>query len=54
MFSLGQSVALDLRARYHVVIGELRPMSAWGFDKTTMPLQFIEVGAGLKFFVKKS
>lgn len=51
---MGKAVALDLRARYHLVIGELRPMAAWGFDNPTMPLQFLEVGAGLKFFFRKS
>lgn len=51
---LSKAVALDMRARYHVVIGELRPFAAWGFDKPTMPLQFLEVGAGLKFFFRKS
>ncbi|OGG46166.1 MAG: hypothetical protein A3F84_26160 [Candidatus Handelsmanbacteria bacterium RIFCSPLOWO2_12_FULL_64_10] len=51
---VGKSVALDLRARYHIVMGELRPMSAWGFDNQTLPLQFIELGAGLKFYIHKS
>ncbi len=51
---LSKAVALDMRARYHVVIGELRPFAAWGFGKQTMPLQFLEVGAGLKFYFQKS
>ena len=49
-----RNFSIDLRARYHVVIGELRPMSAWGYDTQTFPLQFLQVGAGLKFYFVKS
>ncbi len=47
-------VALDLRARYHVVMGELHPMAAWGFDHQAFPLQFFQIGVGLKFYFQKS
>lgn len=51
---LGDSFALDLRGRYHFVLGDIRPMAAWGFDGSTMPLQMFEIGAGLKFYFGKS
>ena len=59
-FSLGAGVqafiadnwALDLRARYNVVIGELRPMELWGI-KRTFPIQLVDLTAGLKFYFKR-
>ena len=47
------NVALDLRARYNVVMGELRPMYAWGIKTKTIPLQLLDLGAGLKFYFWK-
>ncbi len=50
MFISGR-VSLDLRARYHVALGNLRPMEAWGL-KETFPLQMIDAGAGIKLYFK--
>ena len=59
-FSLGTGVqafitdnwALDLRGRYSVVIGELRPMELWGVRRT-FPIQLVDLTAGLKFYFKR-
>ena len=45
--ALGSKVALDLRARYNLVVGELRPFLAWGVEHT-FPFSLIDIGAGLK------
>jgi hypothetical protein len=44
------NVAVDMRARYHMVLGELRPYFDWGYDKKAVPLQLFDVGAGLKIY----
>lgn len=46
---LTQTIALDVRARYHFIIGELRPYDAWGLNKA-FPLQLFDLGAGFKFY----
>jgi opacity protein-like surface antigen len=43
------NVAIDLRARYNMVIGELRPLEDWGI-KETFTLQAVDIGAGLKLY----
>jgi opacity protein-like surface antigen len=43
------NVSLDLRARYHMSVGDLRPYNAWGLFQT-FPLQQFDVGAGVKFY----
>jgi hypothetical protein len=48
-----ENIALDLRARYHIVVGELRPMFDWGIDKKTVPLQLVDLSAGVKFYFWK-
>ena len=46
------NVAIDLRARYNFIVGEIRPMNAWGLDKV-FPLQSFSMGAALKFYFWK-
>jgi hypothetical protein len=43
------SVALDVRARYNFVIGELRPFEDWKLQKV-FPLQLFDLSTGLKFY----
>jgi hypothetical protein len=43
------NVSLDLRARYHMSVGDLRPYNDWGMLQT-FPLQQFDVGAGVKFY----
>ena len=43
------NVSLDLRGRYNFVLGQLRPMEAWGITEGIW-LQFFEIGTGLKFY----
>lgn len=45
---LGNKAALDLRVRYNIVMGELRPFLVWGVEKT-FPFNLIDVGVGIKF-----
>ena len=47
-FGLGDKAALDLRVRYNVVMGELRPFLVWGVEKT-FPFNLIDIGVGFKF-----
>lgn len=47
-FGLGDKAALDLRARYNVIMGELRPFLVWGVEKT-FPFNLIDIGVGFKF-----
>lgn len=47
------NMAIDLRARHNLSIGDLRPMQAWGVEKKTFPLQMLDIGAGLKFYFWK-
>lgn len=48
------NMAIDLRARYNIAVGDLRPMQAWGIQDKTFPLQLLDLGAGLKFYFWKS
>lgn len=48
-----ENVAVDLRARYSAIMGELRPMYAWGVKTKTIPLQLFDIGAGLKLYFWK-
>jgi opacity protein-like surface antigen len=43
------NVSLDMRARYHMSVGDLRPYNDWGMYQT-FPLQQFDVGAGIKFY----
>jgi len=43
------NVSIDLRARYNFIVGELRPMEAWGL-KRVFPIQSADVGACVKFY----
>ena len=46
------NISVDLRGRYNVLLGELRPMEAWGLKGQTFPLQFWNLRAGIKFYFK--
>lgn len=46
------NVAIDLRARYNFLVGQLRSMEEWGLTET-FPLMMVDVGAGLKFYFGK-
>jgi hypothetical protein len=46
---LTPTIALDVRARYHFILSELRPYDAWGLDKA-FPLQMMDLSAGFKFY----
>lgn len=48
MFGLGNKAAIDLRVRYNLVMGELRPFLVWGVEKT-FPFNLVDVGVGIKF-----
>jgi opacity protein-like surface antigen len=49
-----ENIAVDLRGRYNVLLGELRPMEAWGLKGQTFPMQFWNLRAGVKFYFKRS
>lgn len=46
---LTETIALDVRARYHFILGELRPYDAWELPKA-FPLQMFDLSAGFKFY----
>jgi opacity protein-like surface antigen len=46
------NISLDVRSRYHLSIGELRPVNSYGL-RQTFPLQQFDVGGGLKFYFKQ-
>ena len=48
----GRQAALDIHARYNVVVGELRSMEAYGLANV-WPLQMIDVGIGMKYYLWK-
>jgi opacity protein-like surface antigen len=43
------NVAVDLRARYNMMIGDLRGLEDWELSET-FPLQMLDLGAGVKFY----
>ena len=43
------NLALDLRARANMVIGEIRPVLYYDLEKIR-PLSTLDVGAGIKFY----
>ncbi len=47
------NISVDLRVRYNVLLGELRPMEAWGLSGQTFPLQFWNLRGGLRFYFEK-
>jgi hypothetical protein len=50
LIGLGPKAGFDVRARYNLVLGELRPYYLWGIDKA-YPFLLIDLGAGIKFFL---
>ncbi len=48
-FQTSDRFAIDLRARYHIIIGQLRPMEAWGL-KSVYPFQALDLGLRLKTY----
>lgn len=50
--ALGSSLALDIRVRYHAILGDMRPFEDWGL-KEIFPVQMVDVGVGIRYiFVK--
>ncbi|OGG52104.1 MAG: hypothetical protein A3F84_19835 [Candidatus Handelsmanbacteria bacterium RIFCSPLOWO2_12_FULL_64_10] len=47
---LMNNTALDVRARYHLLIGELRQMDAYGVGRT-YPLQYFEIGVSIRYYI---
>ena len=47
------NISLDVRARYNLLLGELRPMEAWDLDGQTFPMQFLNARGGIRFYFKK-
>ena len=46
-FAIGEKASLDLRLRYNLVLGELRPFLAWDIEKT-FPFHLLDIGVGFK------
>lgn len=44
-----QNVSLDIRGRYHMSIGDLRPFNDFGLFQL-FPMQQFDIGAGFKFY----
>ena len=42
---------LDVRARYHLILGDLRPMEAWGL-KSVFPMGMVDVRTAFKFYFR--
>ena len=47
------NISVDVRVRYNVLLGELRPMEAWGLVGQTFPMQFWNLRGGMRFYFKK-
>ncbi len=47
------NISVDLRARYNVFLGELRPMEAWGIEGQTFPMQYWNVRGGMRFYFSR-
>lgn len=48
-FYTSDRLAIDLRGRYHVIIGQLRSMEAWGL-KQVYPFQALDLGLRVKTY----
>ena len=48
-FYTSDRFALDLRGRYHIIIGQLRPMEAWGL-KQVFPFHALDLGIRVKTY----
>ena len=53
-FGLGMTViqghfGLDVRARYHMILGDLRPMEAWGLE-SVFPMGMVDVRTTFKIY----
>jgi hypothetical protein len=48
-YFFSDKVALDIRGRYNLIMGELRPFELWGVKKT-FPFNLIDIGMGLKAY----
>ncbi len=47
------NVAVDIRGRWNVMMGDIRPMWDWGISNKTFPMQLLDFGAGMKFYFWK-
>jgi opacity protein-like surface antigen len=50
---ISDNISVDLRGRYNVLMGELRPMEAWGLEGQTFPMQFWNLRGGMRFYFKR-
>jgi len=46
---MSNTASLDVRARYHLIIGELRQMDAYNV-KRAYPLHYVDIGVTMKFY----
>ena len=46
---ISDSWAIDVRARYNVVVGEVRPLLLWNLERI-FPIQLFDLGVGMKFY----
>ena len=44
-----EQFVIDLRLRYNVIMGELRPLEDWGLEKV-FPMQAIDLSGGIKYY----
>lgn len=46
---ISDSWAIDVRWRYNIIVGEIRPLLLWNLERI-FPIQFMDIGAGMKFY----
>ena len=51
-FFTTQSLAIDLRGQYNIVLGSVRPLEAWGMEEV-FPFQKLNVGVRFKFYAQQ-
>ena len=44
-----EQFVIDLRLRYNVIMGELRPLEDWGLEKV-FPMQAMDLVGGIKYY----
>jgi opacity protein-like surface antigen len=48
-FAGSERILIDIRCRYNMMLGELRPLEDWGLRKA-FPIQAIDLSVGIKYF----
>jgi hypothetical protein len=46
---ISDSWALDVHARYNIIVGEIRPLLLWKMERI-FPIQLVDLGVGMKFY----